>query len=281
MLNIYKMRYSGDLVLNLLQQKLLEMLAWLTKYIDDNNLRYYIIGGTMLGAVRHEGFIPWDDDIDIAMPRNDYEKLIKLLKCPIDHYVMESPKGDAEDYKYSYAKFYDLNTSMTELARKNVKRGVYIDIFPLDGIGNSLEEAYNNYRRIDRANMLLAMKSCTYRKGRKWWKNFAVFLGGLLPINSKRLAQKMDQLCSEHAFDDCKYVGSLASTYRSHEIMDKGWYGKPTPYKFEGLTVYGPEKYEEYLTQLYNDWRRLPPEEERHSNHNFIDIDLNKPYFDI
>ena len=125
-------------MLNPLQQKLLGMLTWLIKYIDDNNIRYYIIGGTMLGAVRHEGFIPWDDDIDIAVPRNDYERLIDLLKSPVDHYVIESPKGEAEDYVYSYAKLYDLNTSMTELARKNVKRGVYIDIFPLDGIGNSL-----------------------------------------------------------------------------------------------------------------------------------------------
>lgn len=82
-------------MLNPLQQKLLGMLTWLIKYIDDNNIRYYIIGGTMLGAVRHEGFIPWDDDIDSAVPRNDYERLIDLLKSPVDHYVIESPKGKA------------------------------------------------------------------------------------------------------------------------------------------------------------------------------------------
>jgi lipopolysaccharide cholinephosphotransferase len=268
-------------MLNPLQQKLLGMLTWLIKYIDDNNIRYYIIGGTMLGAVRHEGFIPWDDDIDIAVPRNDYERLIDLLKSPVDHYVIESPKGEAEDYVYSYAKLYDLNTSMTELARKNVKRGVYIDIFPLDGIGNSLEEGYANYKKIDRANMLLAMRTCAYRKGRKWWKNIAVFIGGMLPINSKKLARKLDRLCSDHNFDDYQFVGFLASVYRSREIMRKEWYGTPTSYKFEGLIVYGPEKYEEYLTQLYGDWRKLPPKEKRYSAHTFADIDLNKSYSDI
>ena len=69
-------------MLNPLQTKLLEMLTWLVKYIDEHELRYYVIGGTMLGAVRHKGFIPWDDDIDIAMPRKDYEELIRLLKEP-------------------------------------------------------------------------------------------------------------------------------------------------------------------------------------------------------
>ena len=67
-------------MLNPLQTRLLEMLTWLVKYIDEHELRYYVIGGTMLGAVRHKGFIPWDDDIDIAMPRKDYEELIRLLK---------------------------------------------------------------------------------------------------------------------------------------------------------------------------------------------------------
>lgn len=268
-------------MLNPLQQKLLEMFTWLTEYLAKQNLRYYVVGGTMLGAVRHEGFIPWDDDIDIAMPRADYEKLIRLLAEPVDHYVVESSKGEAKDFIYGYAKLYDMNTSMTELARKNVTRGVYIDIFPLDGIGNTLEESYNNYKKIDRANMLLAMRVCTYRKDRKWWKNCAVFVGGLIPVNVKKLTQKLDKLCAEHDFDECSYVGNLVSTYRSREIMPKELFGNPTPYKFEGLTVMGPEKYDEYLTVLFKDWRKLPPEDKRHSAHDFVEFDPNKPYRSI
>lgn len=268
-------------MLNPLQQKLLEMFTWLTAYIDEHNLRYYVIGGTMLGAVRHEGFIPWDDDIDIAMPRADYEKLIELLAKPVDHYVVESPKGEAKDFIYGFAKLYDTNTSMTELARKNIVRGVYIDIFPLDGIGNTKEESYKNYKKIDRANMLLAMRVCAYRKDRKWWKNFAVFLGGLIPVNTKKLTRKLDRLCAEHDFDGYKYVGNLVSTYRVREIMPKELFGTPTPYKFESLTVFGPEKYDEYLTTLFRDWRKLPPEDKRHSAHDFIDFDPDKPYMKV
>ena len=265
-------------MLNPLQQKLLEMFTWLTDYLHKHNLRYYMIGGTMLGAVRHGGFIPWDDDIDIAMPRSDYEKLIELLREPVDHYVVESPKGDAKDYLYGVSKLYDMNTSMTELTRKGVKRGVYIDIFPLDGIGNTLEESYKNYKKIDRTNMLLAMRVCAYRKDRKWWKNCAVFVGRLLPLSAKKLTRKLDRLCAEHDFDENAYVGNLMSTYRAREIMSKELFGTPTLYDFEGIKAYGPEKYDEYLTTLFRNWRQLPPEDKRHSAHDFVDLDMDKPY---
>lgn len=264
--------------MNDFQKKLVEMFKWLTEFLEKHNLRYYMVAGTLLGAIRHGGIIPWDDDIDIAMPRADYEKLIKLLEKPIDNYVIESCKGDAKDFVYAFAKFYDMNTTMTEYLRKSVTRGVYIDIFPLDGVGNTLEEGAKYYKKIDRNNMLLAMKVCAYRKERKWWKNFAVFLGGFLPINTKKQTQKIDRLCCRRDYDDYKYVVNSMSTYRFRDIMDKSIYGAPTPYTFEGFTVYGPEKAEEYLTKIYGDWRKLPPEDKRHAAHDFVGVDLNKPY---
>lgn len=264
--------------MNQLQSKLLEMLVWLSTYLDENNLTYYVMGGTMLGAVRHQGFIPWDDDVDIVMPREDYEKFIKMLKEPVDHYIVESVNSTARDFIYNYAKFYDMSTSMTDPAKIPVKRGVFIDIFPLDGIGNTIEESLKNYKKIDFLHGLLAMKNCTFRKGRKPWKNFVAICGWILPLDRKKLAQKLDRKCAEFSFEDCKYVGYLTSTYRTREIMEKRVYGTPTPYVFEGITVYGPEKFDEYLTKLYHDWRKLPPTDKRCSTHNFIDIDLNKSY---
>lgn len=265
-------------MLNPLQQKLLEMFRWLTNFLHENNLRYFMIGGTFLGAVRHEGFIPWDDDIDIGMPRNDYEKLIEILEKPHDHYVVESPKGDAKDYLYSYAKLYDMNTSMTELTKNGVKRGVYIDIFPIDGIGNSHEDGLKNYQKIDRANMLLAMRVCAYRKDRVWWKNCAVFIGRMIPISPKKLSKKIDKLCANHDYEKCSYVGNLVSTYRSREIMPKEYVETLKLYKFEDVWAYGPEKYDLYLTTIYKNWRQLPPEDKRHSAHDFVDLDLDRPY---
>lgn len=268
-------------MLNPLQEKLLEMFAWLVNFLEANNLRYYALGGTMLGAVRHKGFIPWDDDIDIGMPRNDYEKLIDLLKEPVDHYVVEAPRTAGKDYLYRYAKLYDINTSMTEHLRKDIKRGVFIDVFPLDGIGNTLEEGCRNYKKIDRSSMFLAMKVCAYRSGRKWWKNLAVFLGGFLPINEQKLAKQIDSMCAQRNFDDYRYVGNLMSTYRAKEIIDRKLFGEPSLYQFEGLTIKGPEKYEEYLTHLFGNWRKLPPVEKRISPHTFEELSFDKPYMEL
>lgn len=264
--------------MNELQSKLLEMLTWLTQYLEKNNLRYYVIDGTFLGAARHQGFIPWDDDVDIGMPRRDYEKLLKLLEKPIEHYVVESPRGAAKDYIYGFAKFYDMNTTMTECIHHNVTRGVYIDIFPLDGVGNTKEDGMKYYKLIDRMNMLLAMRVCALRKDRVWWKNIAVILGKILPINGHWLAKKLDALCARRDFDQCKYVANCMSTYRSREIMDKKLLGTPTKYSFESIEVYGPEQCDQYLTHIYKNWRQLPPEDKRHSAHDFINLDLKSPY---
>ena len=99
-----------------------------------------------------------------------------------------------------------------------------------------------------------------------------------MPINSKKAAVRLDKMCSEHDYDEYKYVGNLLSTYRSKEIIDKSIFGKPTIYQFENLDVCGPEKYDMYLTHLFNDWRQLPPEDKRCSAHDFIFVDFDTPY---
>jgi len=265
-------------MLNPLQQKLLEMLTWLSKYIESNHLTYYVIGGTFLGAVRHKGFIPWDDDIDIAMPRKDYETLIKLLSKPVDHYVIESPDNCGKDFTYNLAKFYDLDTTMVEYARYKIKRGVAIDIFPLDGLGDTLNEAYKNYKRIDRINVIISMMSCKVRKSRKWWKNAAVMIGRLIPVNIHTLVKIVNERCKEKDFYSSKYVASCMSTYRSREIMERHYWGTPKSYQFENIEVKGPEMADEYLTHLFRNWRELPPVDKRQSAHDFIELDLNKSY---
>lgn len=265
-------------MLNSLQNKLLEMITWLSAFIDEHNLRYYAIGGTFLGAVRHNGFIPWDDDLDIAMPRPDYEILINLLSKQTNHYIIEYPQNKSKDFLYNFAKLYDTNTTMVEKLRINVKRGVYIDIFPLDGLGNTYEESLENYKEIDRCNMLLAIRSCAFRKDRKWWKNLMILCGRLIPIKASFLAFKVNELCKKRNYDECLYVASCMSPYRQREIMKKEFFGTPKEYSFENIKIKGPELADEYLSHLFGKWQELPPEDKRHSAHDFIYLDLEKPY---
>ncbi len=110
-----------------LQECLLEMLHWFHDFCISHNLRYYALGGTMLGAARHKGFIPWDDDLDVGMPRDDYEKLFTLMKYhPGDRYMLETPYSNAPEYNYCFFKLYDTKTTLVENLKYKIKRGVYM-----------------------------------------------------------------------------------------------------------------------------------------------------------
>ena len=264
---------------------LLDMLSWFHEYCVANHLRYYLVEGTMLGAARHQGYIPWDDDIDIGMPRPDYEALKKSIGGRVQDgkYLLETEESENEDYFYLYSKLYDTGTTQIEDRRVQVVRGVGIDIFPLDGIGDTEEEAQKNFKRIGFLTDVLTSRVVAVRDGRKWYKNLAVRLFQAIPrfmINEKKLMKKISLLCQERAFDDCEYVGGLVTTYRAKEIMPRSYYGEPALYQFENIKVYGVRDYDRYLTHLYGDWRKLPPVDQRHTAHLQLSVDLDHSYLE-
>ena len=264
-----------------LQLKLLEALRWFDLFCRENNLRYYAIGGTMLGAMRHNGFIPWDDDIDLGMPRSDYEKLRQLSKKLTGRFIIESYDSESEDFYYPFTKLYDTTTTLVEPKKNNVVRGVYIDIFPIDGIGNSREVAVANYKKIKRVTQFYEAMYSSTRKGRLWLKNLAVWFCRLIPnyiINNRRFRIKINAICSKYEFDQSKFGGNLFGSYWDREIIDLSLLGTPQYYHFENMLIAGPEDADGYLTQIYRDWRKLPPKEKQVSHHNFIHIDLDTPY---
>lgn len=266
-------------MLTQLQEKLLDMLAWFDNYCHENNITYYVAGGTLLGAVRHSGFIPWDDDIDIIIPRNDYEKLIRTFDSRGSKYELESPYSGTKDFLFSYSKLYDSSTTLTENTKLQCTRGVYIDLFPLDGIGN--EDWEKSYAKFDRLNMLLMTRTCSIRKGRGFFKNLSVILMRIVPnfmLDNKKLAIKVDKTASKVSYESSIYVGNLMGSYRIREVMKKDIIGEPTRYKFENIYVNGPEKHDEYLTHIYGDWRQLPPEDKRHGTHSYVYVDLEHSY---
>ena len=253
---------------------LLDMLQWFHSKCVENGLRYYVVGGTMLGTIRHKGFIPWDDDIDVAMPRKDYDIFIKKFSSKAtSQYSVEVPEKCNLDYTYVYAKLYNTQTTLVEHRRKIVKRGIYIDIFPLDGIGNSINEAYENYKKIYRLNRLHDTMVCAFRKERKWYKNISIFLGRIVSplfISERMVNMKITKKCMKYDFDESEYVGNLVGNWGYKEIMPRSFFGIPKEYDFEGITVLGVEKPHEYLTSLYNDYMQLPPIEKRVSHHEHI-----------
>lgn len=267
-----------------LQKNLLEMFTWFHGVCEQHHLRYYMLGGTMLGAVRHKGFIPWDDDIDVGMPRADYDRLEQLLRQnPDARYVLETPCSEAKDYFYPFGKIYDTHTTLIENTRVKIKRGIYLDIFPLDGIGCSEQDARRRYKPVHWKHTLLLTRVTGIRKGRTWWKNAAVKGARLIPekiLNNKQLLLNLEKACEKYAFDDSLWIGNLVGAWGFKEIMPKEYFGEPTLYEFESQMMYGPQQADKYLTSLYGDWRKLPPKEEQVSHHDFIEFNLNKSYLE-
>ena len=267
-----------------MQSKILGILKWFHKFCVDNNLRYYILGGTLIGAVRHQGFIPWDDDIDVGMPRKDYDRFLEMTKGKIfDHFKVEENCDSSDVCYHLFTKVYDVNTTVIEKTRNQIKRGVWIDVFPLDGIGNTKDEVYKNYNKLSRLEKILYTRQCIPRKERVWYKNLAIRISQLLPnflVNDMELARRINLLLRKYDFDNSKYVGNLVGSYFEKEIVEKSVFGVPKLYKFEDTEVYGVNDYDAYLKNVYGNYMKLPPIEKRLANHDFILVDLNKSYLD-
>ena len=265
-----------------MQRGLLDMFLWFHQFCVENDLCYYMLGGTMLGAVRHKGFSPWDDDIDVGMPRSDYEKLEQLMSAKEgQRYVLETPRTEAEDYFYPFSKIYDTQTTLVENTRVKIRRGIYLDVFPLDGIGNSAEDSKRHYRPIHWKHNLLLTRVTGIREGRSKLKNAAVKVARLIPgwiLDNKKLLLGLELDCKKYDFDSCLWVGNLVGAWRLKEIMPREYFGEPTLYEFEDQLLFGPQRADEYLTHVYGDWRKLPPKEKQMSHHDFIEFDLHKSY---
>ena len=265
-----------------IQKYLLEAFRWFHGFCVENDLRYFALGGTMLGAARHQGFIPWDDDVDVGMPRKDYDRFCALMNDRLGHrYILETPDSEAKDFNYCFAKLYDTETTLVENLRYKTRRGLFIDIFPLDGMGDNEEESRKTFSRIDRRFKLIVAHTTGLRKGRSFLKNTAVIISQTILdpfINDKKAIKKLNELAAEKDFDSCVYGGNTFGAWRYKEIMPSSIMGRPTLYKFEDMEVYGSEDCDAYLTHLYGDWRKLPPEDKRVSHHDYLELDLNKPY---
>lgn len=265
-----------------LQKQLTSMLSWFHEFCTQNGLRYYAMGGTALGAVRHNGFIPWDDDIDVGMPREDYNRLKELTSSinGCTPYFLEFP-SDKKDFVYPYGKLYDTSTTLVENTRYATKRGIFIDIFPLDGIGNTKEEVAKRFKKIDRLNSLFYTSTCALRSGRKWYKNIAIIVSRCIPsfiLDARRISDKTNRIASQLPFDSCEYVANCFGAWHEKEIHERRVYGQPKLCKFEWTEIYVQEDVDAYLTGLYGDYMKLPPVEKQVTHHDYIYLNLNESY---
>lgn len=267
-----------------MQEKLAAMLSWFHDFCRAEGLCYYMVGGTLLGAVRHRGFIPWDNDIDIGMPRKDYRRFLEKMRGrPSPRYVAESIYDPVpqRDFVYPFAKLYDTATTLVENTRYRTARGIYLDIFPLDGIGDSEEESRRNFARIDRQSKAITARAAALNRHRSSYKNAAILLSRCVPeclFPLRRRMQAFDRLCATRDFATSIYVANLMGNWGVREIARREWFGTPRLYEFEGMQICGPQDADSYLRGVYGDYMTLPPAEKQVSHHDYIHLDLEKSY---
>lgn len=241
------------------------------------NLQYTLIGGSLLGAVRHQGIIPWDDDIDVGMPRQDYEKLLSIGEQAFrNDYILVSIYND-KNYIYPFAKLYDNRTTLIESKEYFYPGGTYIDIFPLDGI-----PADKGTKRIKRIwdiryaaiNLILSKNSHQYRK--KHFFKYIIYK--ILFKNFHNALKQCDRYSREYPCKEEYHIANYFGAWKEKEISDYSWFFPFKRYTFEGRNVWGPNNHDAYLKKLYGDYMTPPTVEKRRSHHSHYFIDLTRRY---
>lgn len=238
-------------------------------FCHENGIRYYLAYGTLLGAVRHKGYIPWDDDIDIMMPRPDYVRFINTFNgFTINNRVVSHLLDPA--YPWPFAKVVDTNTVMEEhikYAYKNM--GVYVDIFPIDGIPDNKRKMLWQYRYVKFLKLLLSLKRGKKFYSRKSWQNFLLNFSFLVSfINYDKLLQKFDSVISQYNFEEMNNTMILVlAGYGKDEIIPKSFYDKTMNLEFEKIFFDAPIEFEKWLEHIYGDYMTPPPIEKRITHH--------------
>ena len=264
-----------------IQQEALKILLAFVELCQKNGLTYYISGGTYLGAVRHHGFIPWDDDVDVAMPRKDFNQFLEIAKTQlpkeyqINYYKTRSdsmyyvPKIENPKYKF-----------ISQIAQKEKIINLWIDVFPLDGLP---EQKLNRKFHCMHLLALRGLYKIAYfdmlvnyqNTNRPWYENFIIQVTKKFPVSrlvdGHKVMEQLDKVLSKYDFYTSRDIMNFMGSYKFKSIMNREEiYAEGALYEFEGHMLYAPKEFDKYLTQIYGDYHQLPPEQERNWHKTFI-----------
>ena len=249
-----------------LQLVLLDMLIELDRICKKHNIRYCIIAGTLLGAVRHKGFIPWDDDLDVAMARNEYERFSEVCKTELnmDKLFFQDNTTDPY-YPWGYGRLRRLGSEFVRVGQEHLKMrtGIFIDVFPIDNVPD-----FPPARGLFTAYCFLLRKILYSRVGAISEKNIAKreLYRLLQNISLGWVFKRLDRIHDSGRGKNTKYARILTFPTpkgRPYGYLRK-WYTDVSTIEFEGRTFSCVRDWDEYLTYKFGDYRTLPPPEQRH-----------------
>ena len=267
--------------LNKVRQLELKILKYVDTLCKNNNIKYYIVGGTLLGTIRHKGFIPWDDDIDIAMSRQDYNKFLKINYNSEIFFIQNF--GSDPNYTRYITKVRLNGTSFIEEEVKDLPmhHGIFIDIFPLDKIHPYNEKKIEKRIRMAKKFMTLQqikagkVESDNARAARR--NRVLKVILKIIPMSSRLINCCINTIYGLDNLKKTNFVTSFSSHYGwKKQTFPTNVYGEGIYLDFEGHKFMAPVKWEVILKSIYGDYMKLPPKTKRKSGHNVVHVDLGK-----
>lgn len=260
-----------ELSLQEIKQVELEILKQFHSFCVENNIRYFISHGTLLGAIRYKGFIPWDDDLDVLVPRDDYERLLQLFQDNQRYMLIAFEKN--RDYAFPYAKLCDMTTQKVEGGYDNgMKLGLDIDVFPLDHWDDDIKKAKREVKRQQKNMFRLSLtklkKPDSYNPIKRFVKGIAMALYKLQ--GSVYYVEKIIQGANKAEQKGSRYMGGKAwNVYGERDILPAEVFAEAIELEFEGQKFFAPVGYDTFLSSLYGDYLPEPPVEKRKTHHSF------------
>lgn len=259
---------------NQIREIQLEILKKTADFCENNNLNYFLCGGTLLGAVRHQGYIPWDDDIDLMMPRPDYERLKKIFS--INGFSLIDYNTKDQNYNLPFVKIQKEGTVLKEQAATGVEMGIYIDIFPIDGFPDDKRKLEKHLKILNKLINRIIYKNLNYSKQSHpvWWKSLiskiSYFFKRLSTnfYSNRKISKRINKIASKFSFEKEDRSGIAVWGYGIKEVCPTAVFKEATEVIFEDRKYKSPKDFKTYLTCIYGDYLKLPPENERVSHHN-------------
>ena len=258
----------GDYSLKEIQTVMLEMLADIDRVCVKNNINYSLDSGTMLGAVRHQGFIPWDDDMDIAMTRDDYIKFTEIANKELDGKYQFQCMENTKEYPYNFGKVFCVNTTYTEsfTAKLNICHGIYIDVFPMD------------YVDVSRPKWLAFNRSMVSKFTQLRYAHLNMISGKRYALLKHLPLKLINTCCKKHMMYCYKkrgaYVQKLCHYGKNKPPIRSSFYTDTIRVPFENYEFPISRDYDEFLRGRYGDYMRLPSKEQQKPNHSIIGVKL-------
>lgn len=248
----------------------LDILAFFHDFCQKHNLRYYVCGGTLLGAVRHKGFIPWDDDVDVMLPRSDYERFLRIFpQADTGHYSLVTGATNP-DYPYNFAKIEDNRTILFEKSMSYSFSGVFIDVFPLDFLPEPPQQRQKLFDKLDFLYALVGTKIRRWTPRHSKLKTVVAALSCLWLsfVRVGTLRNRIERIVQAAAKTPSPLVGGL-SIRQSLGVACYAiaWMDDAVLLPFEHLHVCAPHEYEKVLKSGFGDYMQLPPVEKRKYTH--------------